>query len=196
MIHSLIKIFLISSILYSKNQKLEISDLNWNILHKESILIEWSDYENQQWCKAQSVIGANIDTLQKILENKENYPTIFKRIERCTTYANGNVHIVLDMPFPFYGRDYIVKYTQFSEGGDIIYKYSSVKNSGIPVDENYVRLINAAGEWRLHPINSNNTEVTYIWNGELGGDFPEWALTRAWLEQGKEVLNWLKSAVE
>ena len=62
--------------------------------------------------------------------------------------------------------------------------------------EDYIRLINAAGEWRLHSLNESHTEVTYIWNGELLGDFPNWALTRAWETQGNEVLNWLNEAAQ
>ena len=100
------------------------------------------------------------------------------------------------MPFPFYGRDYIVSYTQFQEENDIVYRFTAVENSGISVHEDYVRLIHAAGEWRLHSLDSSSTEVTYIWNGELLGNFPEWALSRAWETQGDEVLTWLKEAVK
>jgi len=72
----------------------------------------------------------------------------------------------------------------------------SVKDSEIPIHKDYVRLIHAAGEWRLHPLDESSTEVTYTWNGELLGDFPDWALNRAWKTQGDEVLNWLKEAVQ
>ena len=97
---------------------------------------------------------------------------------------------------PFYGRDYIVRYTQLHEGNDIVYRFISVEDSGIPVHEDYVRLIHAAGEWRLHSLSDDKTEVTYIWNGELLGTFPDWALTKAWETQGNEVLNWLNEAVQ
>ena len=113
-----------------------------------------------------------------------------------TIITDEIVHIVLDMPFPLYGSDYIVSYAQYEENGDSIYRFQSVKNSGIPVHKDYVRLINAAGEWRLHSLDDIRTEVTYTWNGELLGDFPDWALTRAWGTQGNEVLNWLKEAVQ
>ena len=42
----------------------------------------------------------------------------------------------------------------------------------------------------------NQTEITYTWNGELLGDFPDWALTRAWEQQGSEVIAWLKEAID
>ena len=100
------------------------------------------------------------------------------------------------MPFPFYGRDYIVRYTQLHEENDIVYRFTSVEDSEIPIHEDYVRLIHAAGEWRLHPLDQSSTEVTYTWNGELLGTFPNWGLTRAWETQGDEVLTWLKKAVK
>ena len=159
-------------------------------------MIGWTDYGKFQWCRATTTIPASIEKVQKIIEDKENYPQVFKRIEKTTLHADEIVHIILDMPFPFYGRDYIVRYTQLQEENDIVYRFNSVKNPDIAVHEDYVRLIHAAGEWRLHSIDSMKTEVTYIWNGELLGDFPDWALTRAWETQGREVLTWLKDAAE
>ena len=168
----------------------------WNILQKDEIWIGWTDYGDLQWCRAKSILQAPMESISAIIENKSNYPAVFKRVESVTIITDEIVHIVLDMPFPFYGRDYIVSYTQYEENGDSIYRFQSVKNSGIPVHEDYVRLVNAAGEWRLHSLDTENTEVTYTWNGELLGDFPDWALTRAWGTQGKEVLTWLKEAVQ
>ena len=63
---------------------------------------------------------------------------------------------------------------------------------GLKINDNYVRLINAAGQWRLKSINNKLTKVTYIWNGEMLGNFPSWGLKRAWLKQGNEVLGNLK----
>ena len=169
---------------------------NWNIIQNDEIWIGWTDYGDLQWCRAKSTLNAPMEKISTIIEDKANYPAVFKRVESATIITDEIVHIVLDMPFPFYGRDYIVSYTQYEENGDSVYRFQSVKNSGIPVHEDYVRLIHAAGEWRLHSLDAENTEVTYTWNGELLGGFPDWALTRAWETQGEEVLNWLKDALE
>ena len=171
-------------------------DANWNILQDSPVWIGWLDDGRFQWCRASTTIPASIEEVQRIIENKENYPQVFKRIEKTTVDQQGYVHIILDMPFPFYGRDYIVSYTQFQEENEMVYRFTTVENSDVPVHEDYVRLINAAGEWRLHSLDSSSTEVTYIWNGELLGNFPEWALSRAWETQGHEVLTWLKEAVK
>ena len=187
----IIPLFLICSELLPPTDHVE-----WNIIQNDEIWIGCTDYGDLQWCRAKSTLQAPIESISTIIENKANYPAVFKRVESVTIITDEIVHIVLDMPFPFYGRDYIVSYTQYEENGDSFYRFQSVKNSEIPVHEDYVRLIHAAGEWRLHSLDAENTEVTYTWNGELLGDFPDWALTRAWESQGDEVLNWLKEAVQ
>ena len=188
--------FIIFNLLFSSDLIPPSSYSNWEKLQDHPIWIGWTDYGKFQWCRASSTIPASIEDVQKIIEDKENYPKVFKRIEKTTVLSDGSVHIILDMPFPFSGRDYIVSYTQFQEKNDIVYRFTSIEDSGIPVHKDYVRLIHAAGEWRLHSLDSMSTEVTYIWNGELLGDFPDWALTRAWETQGQEVHKWLKDAVE
>ena len=168
---------------------------NWNIIQNDEIWISWTDYGDLQWCRAKSTLNAPMETISTIIEDKANYPAVFKRVESVTIITDEIVHIVLDMPFPFYGRDYIVSYTQYEGNGDSIYRFQSVKNSGIPVHEDYVRLANAAGEWRLHSLDAENTEVTYTWNGELLGEFPSWALPKAWKTQGNEIIEWLGAAL-
>ena len=61
----------------------------------------------------------------------------------------------------------------------------------IPVEKGYVRLHRAAGKWKISTLKDGKTQIEYIWNGELLGDFPSWGLKTAWKEQGSEVLNWL-----
>ena len=185
-----------SGILFASGLIPSQSHSNWEVLYEDKIWVGWTNYNDSQWCKAKSTINAPIKTISTLIKDKVNYPNIFKRVESVTIITDDIVHIVLDMPFPFYGRDYIVSYTQHEENGDSIYRFQSVNNSGIPIHEDYVRLVHAAGEWRLHSLDDKNTEVTYIWNGELLGVFPDWALRQAWEIQGDEVLYWLKKAVQ
>ena len=187
----IIPLFLICSELLPPTAHVE-----WNIIQNDEIWIGCTDYGDLQWCRAKSTLIVPMEKISTIIEDKANYPAVFKRVESVTIITDEIVHIVLDMPFPFNGRDYIVSYTQFQEEDDIIYRFNAVKDSGIPVHADYVRLIHAAGEWRLHSLSDDKTEVTYIWNGELLGTFPDWALTKAWETQGNEVLNWLKEAVQ
>jgi hypothetical protein len=77
-----------------------------------------------------------------------------------------------------------------------VYTFNATNEVKIKVDEDYVRLIHAAGAWIISPLSDSTTKLTYIWNGELRGDFPNWALNKAWIEQGNEVLTWLDDALQ
>ena len=99
------------------------------------------------------------------------------------------------MPFPISDRDYIVVYVVKKTDGAISYKFEALKDRMIPDSKGSIRLVNAAGEWYLRKIDKSSTEVIYTWNGELRGDFPSWALTRAWKTQGIEMVTWLNESL-
>ena len=111
-------------------------------------------------------------------------------------YQDNIVHIVLDIPGFFADRDYVVKFVKYTDDNHTVYEFNSINSSNVKLDENYVRLVNAAGQWRLESINNKLTKVTYIWNGEMLGNFPSWGLKRAWLKQGNEVLGNLKETLK
>ena len=169
---------------------------NWEILRDNEIWIGWEHADGFDWCRAKSTLAAPIADIRKIIEDKANYPNVFKRVESAKIITDEIVYIALDMPFPFASRDYVVKYVQEQADNEFIYRFHPVIHPDAPLDSKYVRLIHAAGEWRLTPIDSTKTEVTYTWNGELLGDFPNWALGRAWKQQGLEVMTWLQEAIE
>ena len=169
---------------------------NWEILKDEKIWIGWQHTDGFDWCRVKAKLDAPITDIKKIIEDKENYPNIFKRIETTQIITDEIVYIALDMPFPFAGRDYVVKYIQEQKGIDFIYRFHAVVHPEVPKINKYIRLINAGGEWRLNSLDSMHTQIIYTWNGELLGDFPDWALKRAWKQQGLEVMTWLKEAVE
>ena len=169
---------------------------NWNVLQDKKIWIGWAEESDVPWCKAQTTFPFSMDKIAEILEDKANYPNVFKRIETTRMLEPEIVHIMLDMPFPIASRDYIVKYTTHLTGNDLLYQFHAVNHEKATLMKSYIRLVNAAGEWRLSPVNNNETKVIYTWNGELLGDFPDWALPRAWKTQGNEVLNWLLEATD
>ena len=109
---------------------------------------------------------------------------------------NDIVHIMVDYPMPLSDRDYVVKFDKILETHEIIYRFHSNINSNIPQNDNYIRLNNAAGEWRLKDMNNGEILVTYTWNGELKGSAPMWILKRAWIRQGNEVMTSLKQRLE
>jgi len=169
---------------------------NWETLYDEKTWVGWKHSGGIDWCRSKAILEAPITNICNIIESKENYPNIFKRIETTQIITDEIVYISLDMPFPFAGRDYVVKYIQEQVDDKFIYRFHAVIHPDAPLNSKYVRLIHSAGEWRLTPLDSTKTEITYTWNGELLGDFPDWALKRAWKQQGLEVITWLKEAIE
>ena len=103
---------------------------------------------------------------------------------------------MVDYPFPLSDRDYVVKFERILEKNSIIYRFNSDTDHSIPINEYYIRLNNAAGEWRLTDIGNGLTEVSYIWNGELKGSAPMWVLKRSWIRQGNEIMINLKGRLQ
>ena len=164
---------------------------SWNVIQNDNIHISYHWHEFP-WCKATIEIDSSIDDILGKIENINEYQNMFDTVTFSKEYENNVVHIILDIPSFFANRDYVVKFIKYNEDDNIIYEFKSIKNSTIDLNEDYVRLINAAGQWRLKSINNKLTKVTYIWNGEMLGNFPSWGLKRAWLKQGNEVLSNLK----
>ena len=168
---------------------------SWNTIYEKNVWVGWADFNGDKICKSTKVYNFSIESIAIKIENKSNYPKIFKRISKVDLFENDVIHITLDMPFPFSNRDYVVKYIQSIEEKAKIYQYYAVEKPKIDLQKNVIRLTNAYGEWRLTQLTPNSTKVSYIWNGELLGSFPDWALTDAWKTQGVEVLNWLEEAL-
>ena len=136
-----------------------------------------------------------MDEIAEIIEDIDQYPTVFKRVTETKRLDSNIIHVMLDMPFPFSGRDYVIKYS--SEKDENIWKFSfyAVDHPKGTLKPGVVRLDNAAGIWILKGLPNNKTMVTYAWHGELLGNFPDFGLNKAWITQGTEVLTWLDKAL-
>tara|TARA_B100001013_G_C24606435_1_gene441186 strand:+ start:694 stop:1305 length:612 start_codon:yes stop_codon:yes gene_type:complete len=169
---------------------------NWSIIQKKVIQIRWTDYEGYPICQTTSVLPFSMESISSIIEDVENYPSVFKRILKTNTLEKDIVHVMLDMPLFLSNRDYVIQYIKSKNQNTWEFTFNAVKHIDAPEKNNYVRLVNAAGKWKLVPKNKNETTVSYTWNGELLGDFPSFALERAWKTQGNEIIHWLNDALE
>ncbi|MEC9050366.1 MAG: hypothetical protein VYD66_06175 [Candidatus Neomarinimicrobiota bacterium] len=163
----------------------------WENLQSGSVSISWCTYDNLPISKAETVLNHSIDRISMVIQDLDNYPDIFNRVTKTKRLETDVVQIVLDMPFPFDGRDYIVKYNIENLDGRWTFVFTAVDHPQGTLDTDHVRLPNAAGIWILTALEPNKTKVIYAWNGELLGNFPDFGLIRAWITQGTEVLNWL-----
>ena len=168
---------------------------NWNLLQDNSVKIESRIYKGFPISKAETILEHNIEQIANIIKDLDNYPNIFERVTNTRHIGENIVHIILDMPFPFDGRDYIVEYEIIKKIDSWVFTFSALENERNLKIDGHVRLPNAAGVWILDKTSENSTKVTYAWNGELLGNFPDFGLERAWIKQGSEVLGWLDQAL-
>ena len=169
---------------------------DWNIIQKNEIEIRWTTYDGYPICQATSVLPFSIESISSIIEDVSNYPKVFKRIHKTNILEIDIIHVMLDMPFLLSDRDYVIKYKKYKTPDKWEFTFSPVKHINAPLNKKYVRLVNAAGKWKLISKGDNQTSVSYTWNGELLGDFPNFALERAWKTQGNEIIYWINDALE
>ena len=193
------KLFFLLIFIHSFSVSLDLRDIkslkNWNLLKNNSIKIESRIYKGYPISKAETILEHDIKDVASIIKDLDNYPKIFERVTNTHRLGENILHIILDMPFPFDGRDYIVEYEIIEKIDSWVFSFSAQKNNRNPKIDDHVRLPNAAGVWILNKTSDNSTKVTYAWNGELLGSFPDFGLERAWIKQGSEVLGWLNQAL-
>tara|TARA_Y100001970_G_scaffold134911_2_gene166062 strand:+ start:60444 stop:61031 length:588 start_codon:yes stop_codon:yes gene_type:complete len=187
------KIFLY--ILISFNFLISSNESDWNILSEEPVLIKVME-THYPHCQAEIIIHETIDNILKVIEDVNSYKLFFDSIVISDMNANGEVRLGIDMPFPFSDRDYTVKFNRLEGDNIISYLYNPIVSENFPLDDNYIRLTEARGGWILTKIKDNKTLVTYKWNGDMRGDFPKWAYSRAWVKQGNEIMLNLKNEVK
>ena len=193
------KLFFLLIFIHSFSIGLDLRDINslknWNLLQDNSVKIEWCLYKGFPISKAETILDHDMQAIASIIKDLDNYPKIFERVTNAHRVSENIVHIILDMPFPFDGRDYIVEYQIIEKIDSWMFSFSAHKSKMTSMIDGLVRLPNAAGVWILDKTSENSTRVTYAWNGELLGSFPDFGLERAWVTQGTEVLGWLDKAL-
>ena len=189
-------LFFLFSLILSIDISYIDNDKSWLQLQNKDIKIYHKKINNQPYCKASKIFNFKSTQIKSILDDKKNYPKNFKRIMFCDSIYKDIVHIGVKLPFPFNPRDYVVEYKYFEKDGKEYYIYSSVQKSTFKNTSSFIRLPNASGIWLMEPINKYQTKLTYLWQGELLGNFPNWVLQKVWKEQGNELLSQLELALE
>jgi len=172
-----------------------LEQANWEILSTKPVAVQWVQIGDVPWCRATYNIEKPVAELEALVRDFESYPKIFLRLNETRVLEPDVIYVKLDMPFPVANRDYVARFARNVQGEEVHFSWSAVEHKDAPLVD-AIRLGRAAGEWRLKPLSEGTTEVTYTWNGELLGDFPDWALTRAWETQGTEVMRWLEGGIK
>ena len=194
----IIILFLLSFIICQNEQDMSnYENLNeWEIIQETDVNLKWTNQNGFPVVRATAKMPFPIDSISKIIEDVKNYPNVFRRIHEIQILDKNIIHIMLDMPFLLSDRDYVIQYSKNKSKATWKFSFNAIDHERAPVIEKYVRLINAFGEWELRRTNENETLLVYTWNGELLGDFPEFALKRAWKTQGNEIIHWIKDALK
>ena len=198
MIKTLAILFLILNLGWSLTLT-EINEIkNWELLKDDHVKIQCAEFKGYRISKAEMIFNHNIDLISLKIEDIENYPNIFERVTTTKRLDKDIIQVVLDLPFPFSGRDYVIKHRkEILENNDLwVFTFDSILHPKARLERGHVRLPNATGIWILKPISLGITKVTYAWNGELLGNFPDAGLQRAWITQGTEVLVWLEKSLK
>ena len=169
---------------------------NWNVLNKTMPWVGYQNYDEFPWCRATNVFPYSIKEIESFIGKFDTYSTTFSRMIASDLIDTNIVYLRVDYPLFLSDRDYIVEYHSFTKDQNLFYQWTAIEHEDVPIYDNAVRLVNAAGEWALIFISPDSTEVSYSWNGELLGDFPRFSLTTAWETGGTEIINELRHAIE
>lgn len=101
-----------------------------------------------------------------------------------------------DLPWPMDDRDYNVRYRWKSQpDGSFIIEAKSVPEGPAPID-GVIRLRRVHSLWKLVPIRSDVTQVSYTYNGDLGGKVPDAVKQSAWKSEPPDLIHGLRKQVE
>ncbi len=168
---------------------------NWKVLQTDPWWVGCTRVSGDSWCRSEGEIDASLDAVYGIVGNIARYPGVFRRIERADLVEPDVAWISIGMPFLLADRDYVARFTKRRDATSAVVDWVPAVSAVAPPSPDAVRLPRAEGQWRLDTLGPARTRVAYTWNGDLGADFPSWALHRAWTTQGGEVLDWLRDAL-
>ena len=167
---------------------------DWEVLKDKEVLIKVlkSDYPH---CRTELVINHPMNRVLDVIEDVGNYKSFFSSIVISDINEFNEVRLAINMPFPFTDRDYTVKFKRLEDNNSISYLYEPIITQSFPEDRKYIRLIDARGGWTLVSADNNSTLVMYDWNGDMRGNFPNWAYSQAWIRQGREIMLDLREEI-
>ncbi len=151
-------------------------DNQWKILQEDPVLIKVIE-EDYPKCSAEIFIDSSIENILKVIEDVSNYKLFFDSIFISEINDRDEVHLAIDMPFPFSNRDYTVKFNRNENDSEVNYLYESIISNDFTVHDDYVRLSDAKGGWVISKIkNIDGVLVSYTWNGDMRGGVPQLGL--------------------
>ena len=161
----------------------------WEPMLDDPVKVECTEHQGEPWCRSTGVIGAPIAEVFGTLKSLDENAKAFESLRSVRRVEPDTLHVVIDFPGLISDRDYVARYTHTTEDGGVeLLAWEPVAHPDAPVERGVVRLDKMAGEWRLEP-KGDKTLVTYLWQAELGGSFPSFAVPIARRKTGQQVLG-------
>ena len=123
---------------------------NWTLIQDEPVKVEWIDYKGFPISRAEKILDHDMISIAEIIQDLDRYPSIFKRVTSTKRIGPDIVQVVLNMPFPFARRDYVVQY-DIEQGSDYWTFYFSARKK---LEKGYstVRDCVTFGVYELNPL--------------------------------------------
>jgi len=111
-------------------------------------------------------------------------------------FARAYVYGIVDAPWPMQDRDTVVRFDYSQEdSGEITITITNFPDF-LPQADEYVRVPDFGGYWRLRPQQDGWVEVTYQVYGDPGGWIPVWVANYAAVTSVTRTLQAMASAVK
>lgn len=138
--------------------------------------------------KVVSTVNADLKTVVSIFGNFKMYPKWFSEMKNFTLLINTSkkavYYTVFDMPIPFTNRDLVVNIDISHPTKDkYVYKSTIPKKTYFSETLKYVRIKTFQETATLKAISKNKVLITFIGNGDLGGNVPTW-LQNMFIDRG------------
>ena len=78
---------------------------------RKHIWVGYIEKPDINWVRTSSILPFKFEEVSKIIEKEENYSKIFNRVIISEEVLEDIIYMKIDMPFPFYDRDYLVEYS-------------------------------------------------------------------------------------
>jgi START domain-containing protein len=172
------------------------------VFDADGLLVERRPYAGSALQEIRGVIRlqTSLNAVMALLKDAEfNQQWVYRsggaRVLEEDGYAKAYVYGIVDAPWPMQDRDTVVRFDYRQEaGGDITISITNFPDY-LPHAEDYVRVPDFGGHWRLRPQQDGQVEVTYQVYGDPGGWIPVWVANFAAVTSVTRTLQAMDSAV-
>jgi len=146
-------------------------------------------------------LETSLNAVMALLKDAEfNHEWVYRsggaRILEEEGFARAYVYGIVDAPWPMQDRDTVVRFDyRQEESGDITITITNFPDF-LPQADEYVRVPDFGGYWRLRPQRDGWVEVTYQVYGDPGGWIPVWVANYAAVTSVTRTLQAMDSAVK